>query len=53
MDSLNRRVNSYQHTIIFNIIRIITEGIEAVGRGMERQHDEDIMVMKKSPKKPL
>lgn len=52
MDSLNRRVISYQQTGIFKIIKVIADGIEAVGKGMERQHDEDIVIKKKPPKRP-
>ncbi|MFT5452466.1 MAG: hypothetical protein ACI9N9_001958 [Enterobacterales bacterium] len=51
MDSLNRSINSYQQTGIFKIIRMIVEGIEAIGEGMERQHDEDLIIKKKPPKK--
>jgi hypothetical protein len=51
MDSLNRRINSYQQTGIFKIIKIIVEGVEAIGEGMERQHDEDIIIKKKPQKR--
>ena len=51
MDSLNRRVNSYQQTTISKIIRTIVEGIATIGEGMEKQHDEDLLEKKKMPKK--
>ena len=51
MNSLNRKRNAYQQTGIFKVVRMIVEGIEAVGEGMERQHDEDIIIKKKPPTK--
>jgi len=51
MNSLNRSMNAYQQTGIFKIIRTVVEGIEAIGQGMEREHDEDLLIKKKSRKK--
>ena len=51
MDSLNRSINSYQQTGVFKIIRMIVEGVGAIGEGMERQHDEYLIIKEKPPKK--
>ena len=50
MESSNRKIYSYQKSGITKFIRIIAEGFVAIGEGMERQHDEDLMI-KKNPHK--
>ncbi|GEM_PF-6791506 len=51
MSSLNPRINSYQQTGVFKVMKMIAEGIVAIGEGMEMQHDENLLIKKKAPKK--
>ncbi len=53
MDSANKRSNTYQQTAMFKFMRTIAEGIDAIGEGMSKQHDENLTVKKKSPKETL
>ncbi len=50
MESLDRKTYSYQNTSMFKFIKAITEGIGAMGEGLEKQNDEDLMIKKKSQK---
>ena len=34
---------SYQRTTMHKFILALTEGLNAIGEGMEKQHDEDLM----------
>ncbi len=48
MESLNRKVYVYQNSGKIRFIKFISEGIKAIGEGIEKQHDEDLTVKKKS-----
>ena len=50
MESSNRKIYSYKNAGMIKFIKIVAEELGAIGEGMERQHDEDLMV-KKKPKK--
>ena len=50
MDSLNHKINFSGQTGIIKFFRMIIEGIVAMGEGMERQHDEDIIIKNKASK---
>lgn len=53
MDSANKRSNTYQQTAMFKFMRSIAEGIDAIGEGMSKQHDENLTAKKKTTKEAL
>ena len=53
MDSVNKRSNTYQQTAMYKFMRTIADGIDAIGEGMSKQHDEKLTVKKKSSKEAL
>ncbi len=53
MDSINKRNNTYQQTAMFKFMRSIAEGIDAIGEGMSKQHDEKLIAEKKTSKETL
>ncbi|MDW3095501.1 MAG: hypothetical protein R8G33_07510 [Gammaproteobacteria bacterium] len=50
MDSVNKRNNTYQQSAMFKFMQMLAESIDAIGEGMSKQHDEDLLVKKKSSK---
>lgn len=50
MESFNRKANSYHKTSMYKFLKTISEGMGAMGEGLTKQHDEDLMSKKKSQK---
>ncbi len=48
MDSVNKRNNAYQQTALFKFMRMLADSINAIGEGISKEHDEDLLTKKKS-----
>ena len=53
MDTVNKRNNTYQQTAMYKFMRSIADGIDAIGEGMSKQHDENLSAKKKTSKDTL
>lgn len=50
MNSVNKRNNSYQQSAMFKFIQMLADGIDAIGEGMSKELDEDLLEKKKPSK---
>ena len=43
----NSKNHSYKQTTMYKFMQSLSDGLSAIGEGMEKQHDEDLMIKKK------
>ena len=48
MDSVTKRNNTYQQTAMFKFMRMLANSINAIGEGISKEHDEDLLAKKKT-----